>query len=412
LRGALAGRNAGERAAEHYARLNFAWLSHRRWGEFGAAPRNAYRLEKLDPLYADRGIIYIRHGEPDHVWQSGLEDYVVWYYRAQDGGPLSYHFIRYGNAGWAKDPILVRRLPCMAPEVALHDPRLRPLTYGCNQMRIETVSAKVRLDVGRALRTDTDAPRFQRQIPFHFDLYTFRAAGGSTELVAGIGVPLTGGVGSDAPLDFSLALADTARYTAFRANRSATTPATAATAGALLRVQLAVRARPSPGAAYRVGVQQPGAGAGVTYGGTVSLPDYGGSELQLSDVVLADPDTLGSFIRGPHRLALAPTQVFPGGRFRVFYEIYNLPAGESYSTEIRIERARRGVLSRLLGGGDPVALRFTEIAPDPPEPAGAPHYQLRDVSAPLEPGEYIMRVRVRTAQIVAERSRRFTVPER
>jgi hypothetical protein len=218
---------AGERAAEHYARLDFAWLHHRRWGEYGAAPFNAYRLEKLHPLYADQGIIYIRHGPPDHSWQSGL-DHVIWYYRNEDGGPLSYHFIRYGgypNAGWSKDPILVRRLPCMDPDAALHDPRLRPLTYGCNSMRIEDVSATVRRDVARALSTDTDAPRFAHELPFHFDLYTFRGPAGTTELVAGIGVPIARLPAEPRPLLLSLALVDTARYTATRAGSSVTSPA-------------------------------------------------------------------------------------------------------------------------------------------------------------------------------------------
>jgi hypothetical protein len=152
----------------------------------------------------------------------------------------------------------------------------------------------------------------------------------------------------------------------------------------------------------------------MSYGGTVTVPDYGGRELQLSDIVLAEPDSLGSFARGPHRLALAPTQVFPGGRFRVFYEIYNLPAGEPYRTEIRIERAKRSALARLFGRGNPVALRFDEIAPEPvaPEPVAGLHYQLRDVEAPLAPGDYLMRVRVRTAGSEVERTRRFTVPGR
>ena len=409
LRGALADRSAGERAAEHYARLNYAWLHHRRWGQFGAAPPNAYRWEKIDPVYADRGIIYIRHGEPDFIWQSGLGDYVVWFYRDQDGGPLSYHFIRYGgNAGWSKDPVLVRRLPCVEPEVALHDPRLRPLTYSCNLMNTEAVSALVRRDVGRALRTDTDAPRFAHEIPFHYDLYTFRGPGGSTELVAGIGVPLARIPADDTPLQLSLALVDTARYTAATAGTAVSVPADRPARDALLRASLAVRATPAPAAAYRVSVRDARSAAGMTYGGTLSVPDYSGRALQLSDIVLAEPDSSGSFVRGPHRLALAPTQVFPGGRFRVFYEVYNLPAGTPYRTEIRIRPARRGVFARLFGRGDPVGLRFEEVAP---ESVGATHYQLRDVSAPLGAGEYIMHVRIRTGALAVERTRRFTVPE-
>jgi len=421
LRGALAGLSAGERAADHYARLNYAWLHLRRWGVWGAAPLNAYRFEKLDARFADQGIIYIRHGPPDHVWESRDRDYVVWYYRDQEGGPLSYHFIRYHEAGWSQDPILVRLLPCMDPEVALYDPRLRPLTYGCNSMRIASVSADVREDVARALRTDSDMPRFGQELPFHFDLYTFLAQSG-TELVAGVGVPLAEVPAGERSLRFTLALVDTARYTTARTSASGQVPRrppapatgevsvqASSNPQALLRTWLSMLVAPSPPADYRIGVEDSGRQAGMTYGGTIAIPDYSGSELRLSDIVLAEPDSTGSFVRGPYRLALAPAQLFPGGRFRVFYELYHLLPGQAYTTEISIERARRGLLSRLLGRGRPVALRFEEIAPDP---VATTWYQLRDVTAPLAPGEYVMRVRIRAADVVAERTRRFTVPGR
>src|SRR5690606_9775198 len=38
IRGALSDMSGMERAAEHYRRLNHAWLRYRRWGTAGAAP--------------------------------------------------------------------------------------------------------------------------------------------------------------------------------------------------------------------------------------------------------------------------------------------------------------------------------------------------------------------------------------
>jgi hypothetical protein len=154
-------------------------------------------------------------------------------------------------------------------------------------------------------------------------------------------------------------------------------------------------------------VQDSALGAGMTYGGTVALPDYSGDALMLSDIVLVAPDSAGSFQRGPHSMSLVPTQVFPGGRFNVFYEVYNLPPGAAYRTELRIERVRRGVLPGLFGRSDPLALSFDDLAP---EEGADPHYQLRTVTAPLAPGEYVLRVRLRSGGGEAERTRRFTVP--
>lgn len=410
MRGALAAGTAEERVGEHYARLHHAWQRHRRWGQLGAAPANALRLEKLDPRFTDPGIIYIRHGAPDFIYDDRRSDYLVWYYRDEDGGPLSYHFARHaGESGYSQDPVLIRRLPCLHPDAALHDPRLRPLTYGCNAMRTGTISATVRRDAERALGSDSDLPDFRQQIPFSYDLYTFRGNGGATDVVAAVGVPAAAVPADAPPLRVMLAVIDTARAVAHRGIIHANVPELSP--GDVVRTFVATAAEPALAAAYRVDVRAAHGEAGMTYGGTLEVRGYRAGVTSASDVVLAEPDNEGGFVRGPHRLALVPAQVFPGGRFRVFYELYDVPAAARYRTELSIEPAERGLGSRLLGRGKGVSLRFDEEAPDP---GAGTLYQLREITAPVEPGTYVLRIRITSPEWKGsiERERRFTVPAR
>ncbi len=50
------------------------------------------------------------------------------------------------------------------------------------------------------------------------------------------------------------------------------------------------------------------------------------------------PDATAGWTRRGVTLALLPTSEFPESSFDVYYEIYNLPAGTPYETEISFER--------------------------------------------------------------------------
>jgi tetratricopeptide (TPR) repeat protein len=411
MRGALGGGTPEERVAEHYQRLNHAWTNHRRWGAFGAPPLNALRYEKTDPRFSDAGLIYIRHGRPEHVWTQGLSR-MVWFYRDEDGDPLSYHFMKFADSGWSKDYVLMHRIGCdLDLDVVMYDPRLRSLAFGCSRNSIESVSAMIRRDTDRALRTDTDAPRFEVGIPFHYDLYMFRGSDGETEVVGGFGIPLATIPSSAPPLRLTFAVIDTARFVVARAGGPLDLEGGRAQGDDMLRTHATLSITPTRRGTYRVDVRNADGLAGTTWGGPLVVHDYSGTALRLSDVVLAEPDAEGSFVRGPHRLSLSPSQVFPGGEFKVYYEVYNMPAGGGYRTDITIERADRGVAARLFGRGDATRLQFEDVAP---ESADGVIRELRDVTAPFEPGEYLMRVRVTGSRGAGtfERERRFTIPER
>jgi hypothetical protein len=132
----------------------------------------------------------------------------------------------------------------------------------------------------------------------------------------------------------------------------------------------------------------------------------------ISDVVLAEQRDSGSVQRGAARLALSPTQVFTDGEFRVYYEIYNLPPGTDYSTELVLEPARSGIGDRLRGlfsRDDDVELRFADTVP--PD-AGSTLAQMRDVTAPFRPCAWLLRVTITSPVGRVTRERHFTIESR
>ncbi|MBR9989890.1 MAG: hypothetical protein KFH98_09055, partial [Gemmatimonadetes bacterium] len=420
VRAALSGVDAGERAAEHYRRLGVAFRDFPRRGMFGAAPVNALRLRKTSTEYDDRGVIYIRHGEPDRTHgEPPLQNYIAWFYTDAAGDPLSYHFEKSDQAGASRDYLLMHNLPCaMDPMIAAFDSRLTALTkQSCDPLLVRSVSAVINRDAERALRTDTHAPAFVHALPFHFDWYTFRAAGG-TEILMGIGVPFAELPRDLRSLRMRLSVIDTTDISIAQTSL-VTRPFTRDDAagdsgrGRVLRTHLAMTLAPGS-AVYRIDVRDAAdARSGTIYGGDIELPDYSSDTLMVSDVMLAEQADDGSVTRGDARLALAPTQVFRAGEFRVYYEIYNIAEDAPFSTEMTIEPLRRGGLREgirgLFRGNESVQLRFEgTAAPD----ASGSFPQLHDITAPFRDGAWLLRVTITTGAGVITRERRFMIDAR
>ncbi|HEX2167953.1 MAG TPA: hypothetical protein VHG09_12035 [Longimicrobiales bacterium] len=421
IRGALSGLTGGERAAEHYRRIAIASRDFHRRGMFGAAPENAMRLRKTSASYDDRGVIFIRHGEPERTHGAPpLENYIAWFYTDESGDPLSYHFYRSDQGGSSKDYLLMRNLPCaLDPSVAAFDHRLAPLAYGqCDPLRVRSISAEINRDAERALHTDSHSPDFDLALPFHFDWYTFRAPAG-TELLMAVGVPLDELPPELRAVRMQLSLVDTMRMAI--ANTSRTTAQLPADVGAdegdrndrILRTHLGMTMQPGP-RVYRIDVRDAAdPRTGAIYGGEVKLPDYSGDTIMVSDVMLAEQSDSGRVIRGDSRLALAPTQVFRNGEFRVYYEIYNMPADAPFSTELTIEPLTRGGLRdrirQLFGGEDAVRVGYEDTAaPD----ASGTFRQVRDMTVPFREGEWLLRLTITTPDgTTLTRERRFMIEE-
>jgi hypothetical protein len=133
---------------------------------------------------------------------------------------------------------------------------------------------------------------------------------------------------------------------------------------------------------------------GNFHGTTIRIPDYGGDTLQVSSVVLALPDTGGSWRRGGHSLGLSPLGVFEDGAFRLFYEIYNLKADSTYLTAMTVEST---------GGQGPMPLRLEYRDLARPDPDGVVR-ENRAVESGLPAGRY--RVTIEATDPQAGRSAR------
>lgn len=250
-----------------------------------------------------------------------------------------------------------------------------------------------------------------RPLPFHYDVYTFRGTGGTTDVVAAFSVP-AGRLESERVarrtryrFDVSLILTDTARDIVIRSDDSVYVEVRRPLDGDhLLFTQMEVAAAPSTMEQRVIMSDATAPGIGQLYVDSLRIPDYTGDTLMLSDVALGQPDQIGGWQRGAAAIALLPTERFPGNEFDVFYEVYNLPRGNAYRTEIAVER--------IDARGDPLvhtraSVRFRGDA-HTVEGAMA---ELRRVRTSLSRGKHRITVTVTdlASGASASRTRHFTV---
>ncbi len=440
IRAASAGITVAERLAEHYERLALAHERYRRTSKRGAAPSGALVLQKYtdDMLpFDDRGLILVRHGEPDEVVRTSdmeLRPNESWVYR--DGNKnLLYNFVvlRDGTDYRLVDDILMaldpstNQMPAAAAVKLLQDrqayePRYAALAtqFGAfeTMTRRHTVEANMGMANERrqrlardmrnvaleALETDSDQPDFTTDLPFYYDLYSFKGEDGVTELTVAAAVPATSVSAQQLGLQYiynlkaSLILIDTASGVVSRRDTTYFLKSTRLLGeNEHLRVHLDLSARASKSLVHRVVLRDlVTPGRGQLYGGDAEIRSFQGNGLMLSDVVLAEPDN-GTWQRGDAKLGLVPPRQFPEGQpLRLFYEVYNLPAQADYRTEIVMESVEAetgfGRLKRLFGGGrNPIRLQFDGVAA--PNSDGIIQ-ELRQVTTQVKPGKYRVSVRV------------------
>jgi hypothetical protein len=234
-------------------------------------------------------------------------------------------------------------------------------------------------------------------LPFYHELYTFRGAHGATAVVAAFAVP-AGRLGTEGTLrevryrfDVTLVLADTALRTVARTDDSVFVRLRRPLGGDhLLYTQIELEAPPSRTTQQQaIMTDATTPGRGQLYVSHFPIPDYSGPELMLSDVALGYPETEGGWRRGEVTVALLPASQFPSSAFDVYYEIYNLPDGHDYTTEIAVERVAddgsgrvvRGSAARLRFHGE-AAARDRRIQ------------ELRRVETSVAPGRYRITVTV------------------
>ena len=423
MRAALGGVTVHERMAEHYRRLAVARRQYWRSARYGAPLGDQLLLRSFgERPYDDRGTIYIRHGRPQELLRSTLSEpqRESWLYRDLDGQQRLLHFAAYKSMS---DFDLVNRLPCDSEYIDARrsDPVMQRMSLNCRSSNdVLSASANYRQYAYELLATDSDRPDFTKDLPFYFDLYTFRGEEGRTNVVAAVAVPVEKlqkreiAMNPAYRVDLSLILVDTASRKVIRQDDSVALAATRAFKNDdLFRMHVEVAVPPSRTTLQRVIVSDPSEpGIGQLYGGPFPIPDYGTGKLMMSDIVLAEPRVEGRWHRGDVKLALVPTGRFKGGSFRAFYELYNIPDNTAYSTEIEIEPIQKSAgqkLKSLFGGKSKISLKFDGVALDVKNNT---LQELRQVEAQLGSGRYRMRVTVRLESGETVKGERvFVVPE-
>ncbi|MBI4409034.1 MAG: GWxTD domain-containing protein, partial [Gemmatimonadetes bacterium] len=468
-RSAGAGVSPGERVAEHYARLAIASERYRRTSERTASIADARAVQHglhgfgLD----DRGVMYVLHGKPDSVVRTrgpGVLPNETWVYRQPVGQNRLVHFVALRRAAeyvLVADPLLALAGPsdasasicdpldCGLPDAVLElledrapfDPRYGLLAgrfrgrvlAGRSERTSDAAAAaaqdfasaslavagEVQAATDEALRRDSFRPTLGEPIPFYYDVYAFRGEAGRTDLLLAAAVPgerlepQPGDAGLLYPIEVRFLVVDSAAAQTFDTSLARLYQSSKPLGpGQHLRTILAL-SLPAGSYQHTVVLKNPRAErAGGAYGGSLTVPDFRGDSLMISDLVLGESSGRG-LRRGEVDVAPVPPRQFPSGAaVGLFYEVYNLPPGVLYRTRIRVEPLRgKSVFARLKGlfGGEtaPLALAFDESAA--PESSGVQRVFRRVELGNLKPGPYRLSVETRVGEDTTRRSTEFVI---
>ena len=395
-------RDVGERLAEHYrrwfyARRNFRLVSRHRHYDI----TERYRSPQLE--FDDRGVIYLRHGEPDRrarLADATLEPNESWMYRRQQGGDLIFHFVARDDASDYK--LLESLVDVLGFSRAVHaangsDPAVSALyesrdDFGPLYQRIarsqrapggELAQDRIlgRRSIAVGTTSDSYAQRFDQPLDVVTSEFVVGAAASSAgqmlhvvfAIPADRLAPERGDDGVRYPLRFRVVVSDSAdRVVArldtlrvFGARQPLRNPS-------FLTGRLALPV-PAGHYRYRLLVTSPDGGTGdlVTDSLRVETLDPAARTLAVSDVVVGRDGSGLVWVPAGDTVRLNPLNRFPeGSAAELYYEIYGLSAGAVYHTVVRLDKeGGRSVFSaigKLFGGGrSPVLLEFDAPADGP-----------------------------------------------
>lgn len=440
-RDAAGGRRRGERLLEHFRRVDYA--------------RSRYRLVSRHRRYDitdvykgsgqqdldDRGVIYIRHGEPDRratFTGDQVEPNESWLYaRTPPERDLIFHFAARGDV---QDYKLVESVldvlgfsaaleaqsqldgpaGAASPAQALLASRseLSPvyerLSRGGAAGR-NSLLAEERQAGRRAVRVGTSSDshplRFAADLRPVVTSFAVANQARQPELHLVFAIPVVrlhpieaAGGGSAFPLALRVVVLDRAKRTVaevdtvrvFRTSRTLEE-------GAFLTERVAVRVPPGQ-YDYRFVAHEVQTDAGaVVSGDSVEIPAMAGG-FSASDLILGREGSGLVWRRAEGEVLLNPLMRFPErGTASVYYEVYGLPTGASVETRIRV-RSRSGgsVLRRIFGGGRDVALAFSTVTDAPGRSVVRQQLSL----AGLGPGRYAVELELVDAASGAGLTRR------
>lgn len=444
VRAAGGGVTVAERMAEHFKRLAAAHDKYRKQGKRGAAPGGSLvaATYKSDDLpFDDRGVIYVRHGEPDEIVRTSdvdLRPNETWVYH-KNGDDVLYNFVvlRDGTDYRLVDDLLTALdpsttgVPTDAAAKLLRDRQAYEPRYAAlaqkydsydrvrrgfgganaaaeNVRSIDNASQRISMEQREqaltALVTDSDEPDFSSDLPFYYDLYAFRGRNGMTDVTAAAAVPGTSlfsqpmGTQYVYSLQASLIFIDTITDEITRKD-SVFSFLSSRVLGRdeNLRLTLDMTVPHAKAGIHRIVLRdRVNPGAGQLYGGPSELKNFTGAALMMSDIVLGESED-GAWSRGIAKLGLVPPRQFEEKKpLKVFYELYNLPPHANYRTEISMAPVDGvtgfGRIKKLFGGSDgKIQLQFDGVAPFETE---GTIQELKEVTAEVKPGKYKVVVRV------------------
>lgn len=382
-----------ERLAEHYRRLHHVYENYRiqlpERRHYGAT--NAY-VPPWQTGFDDRGIIYLRHGEPDDVANySGpeVEQNVSWKYERADGDPLIFHFMAdediddYKLVRSLRDLVIddsrkmsahTRITSSSRPAEDRYDRRieagerralqdlyssrghLSPLynraATGLDPLVLQDEEGRVAEDVVLGTRTlSYDPEPVGDPLPYPVHAVSFKEPDGRASVAFYYALPTTQvtilprqGGGSEVDYRYQLIVNDpNEAETAARQERDvriATQRQIPRQPGAMLPGVRQVRVDPG---SYQYGlrVTDLNSGRAGTVQGSITVDDFAARDLSMSGVVLAHnvgpADGPGPFVRWNRVKVLPlPSRVFRSEQpVFVYYEVYGLDADDDGSSRYR-----------------------------------------------------------------------------
>lgn len=348
-----------ELLSEHYARLRYVRENYRRISEAQARLEPDWFNRPNDEGLDDRGLIYIRMGEPEEIlpcFAAGRAS-DSWVYRAEDGRPLVLHF---SPAGGTDDWSFATRLPlhCYA-RLGRVDSRYNTLGFqlfhGDAMERLYLATAerdRSEAAVRFALAHDQHRLRLDGRLEFGYEWLFFRGAEpGTIETTLSYAIPIEHFECKDEKRSVACLLE--VRASVFGRDTIVARGIDSGQLDPLSRRTWALGQFDmisAPGrwqyrvAAFEAVSKQPDELLrGNWGGGRFNVPDlwrgHDPSAVTVSSLVLARPGA-GDWVRGEEALALNPLHVYrPDATVDIYYEIYGLPADAAYTTEIVLVQA-------------------------------------------------------------------------
>jgi GWxTD domain-containing protein len=406
-------RAEGERLREHYRRLLFAWthfpltISRRYYGR-----RDAYQSgnHEID----DRGIIYIRHGDPDQRLRPfvfGTMPNESWHY-ARSEGDLFFHFTAgydRNGGGDLYDYRLVQSILDLhgaddAPidQLLLSRQTLSPLygrmlnwgTNGSAQSRREERHLGT-TSIWKGTTTDSYQLRFGSGLVAVADLIAVgRSAGGNlAHFVFGIAAPGTSALpvegGVAYPVRVRLVVLDTRDRAVARLDTMIVVQRREALTRKEYLIGRAELTLPTGLWSYRAALQEGESSGVVLRRDSVAVVSTDGASFSLSDIAMGTTGHAVTWVtQAADTVLLSPTELFSkGAEVEIYYEANGAAARAQYQHQITVLRD---------DGWQPASKRRPMVSLSFSEEAADPVIRSRRTVRleGLKPGSYLVEVRI------------------